>query len=141
MFRRCLILALSGGLLMCSGCAAQGAAGTRASGSFGMGLREVPASPRVRELKRQMAERLNADRKAQGKPALRYDERLAGVARSHSADMRDHGFLDHVSPTTGTPENRLDAAGYLFLVARENLAQADSVDNAQAGLMKSPRHH
>src|SRR5512135_3656843 len=110
--RVCLAFALSGpgGLLFNSGCAAHGTAGVQATGSFGKGLRELPASPRVRELERQMAERLNADRKAQGKPALRYDDRLASVARSHSADMRDHGFLDHVSPTTGTPENRLDAA-------------------------------
>jgi uncharacterized protein YkwD len=141
--RACLLLALSGsgGLLFDSGCAPHGAAGGQATGSFGKGLREVPASPRVRELERQMAERVNADRRAQGKPALRYDERLASVARSHSADMRDHGFLDHVSPTTGTPENRLDAAGYLFLVARENLAQADSVERAELDLLKSPRHH
>jgi uncharacterized protein YkwD len=139
----CLLFALSGsgGLLVIPGCAVPSSAGERATGSFGKGLPEVPASPRVRELERQMAGRLNADRKAQGKPALRYDDRLASVARSHSADMRDRGFLDHVSPTTGTPENRLDAAGYLFLVARENLAQADSVERAEVDLMKSPRHH
>jgi uncharacterized protein YkwD len=139
----CLLFALSGssGLLVIPGCAAQGSAGAGARGSFGKGLREVPATPRIRELERQMAERLNADRKAQGRPPLRYDDRLASVARSHSADMRDHGFLEHASPTTGLPEDRLNAAGYLFLVARENLAQADTVERAEVDLMKSPRHH
>jgi uncharacterized protein YkwD len=132
----CLACLLFGLALAVAGCAAE-----QRSGSFGKGLREVPASPRVRGLERQMFERLNADRHAQGKPALQYDDKLAGVARSHSADMRDGGFLDHVSPTTGAPENRLDAAGYLFLVARENLAQADSVERAEADLLKSPRHH
>lgn len=115
--------------------------GERGSGRFGAGLPQVAATPEIRSLERKMFDRLNRDRVAQGKPPLAYDERLASVARSHSADMRDHGFFEHDSPRTGSPDDRLDAAGYLFLTARENLAKAGSVDGAEDDLLKSPRHH
>jgi hypothetical protein len=55
--------------------------------------------------------------------------------------MRDHDFFEHVSPTTGTPDDRLNAAGYLFLAARENLSEAPDVEVSQKGLMESPHHH
>jgi uncharacterized protein YkwD len=88
-----------------------------------------------------MFERLNRDRKAQRLPPLRFDERLSDVARHHSADMRDHHFFEHESPRTGGVDNRLDAAGYLFQTARENLSEAPDVERSQDGLLKSPPHH
>lgn len=87
-----------------------------------------------------MFERLNRDRAARGLPALEFDPRLSDVARHHSADMRDHGFFEHESPTTGQLENRLDAAGYLFLTARENLSEAPDVERSEDGLLASPPH-
>ncbi len=87
-----------------------------------------------------MFERLNRDRAAQGLPPLRFDARLSEVARHHSGDMRDHGFFEHESPRTGGVDNRLDAAGYLFLTARENLSEAPDVERSQDGLLKSPHH-
>jgi uncharacterized protein YkwD len=88
-----------------------------------------------------MFERLNRDRKAQGLPPLRFDERLSDVARHHSADMRDHRFFEHESPRTGGVDNRLDAAGYLFQTARENLSEAPDVERSQDGLLNSPPHY
>jgi uncharacterized protein YkwD len=35
---------------------------------------------------------------------------LADIGRAHSSDMREHGFFDHVSPTFGNLENRVDRA-------------------------------
>jgi uncharacterized protein YkwD len=101
----------------------------------------VPASGSVHRQERGMFERLNRDRKAQGLPALRFDERLSDVARHHSADMRDHRFFEHESPRTGGVDNRLDAAGYLFQTARENLSEAPDIERSQDGLLKSPPHH
>ena len=88
-----------------------------------------------------MFERLNRDRKTQGLPPLRFDERLSDVARHHSADMRDHRFFEHESPRTGGVDNRLDAAGYLFQTARENLSEAPDVERSQDGLLNSPPHY
>jgi hypothetical protein len=88
-----------------------------------------------------MFARLNRDRKERGLPALRYDSKLADVARFHSSDMRDHHFFDHDSPTSGSLDDRLNAAGYLFLTARENLSEAPDVETGQDALLKSPGHY
>ena len=87
-----------------------------------------------------MFERLNRDRAAHGRPPLLYDERLADIGRSHSTDMRDHSFFDHVSPTWGNLENRVDRAGYHNLVTRENLAEGPDVETAEDSLLASPHH-
>jgi uncharacterized protein YkwD len=108
---------------------------------FGSGLRPVPASKGIHQQERAMFERLNRDRKARGLSPLRFDERLSEVARHHSADMRDHGFFEHESPRTGGVDNRLDAAGYPFLTARENLSEAPDVERSQDGLLNSPPHY
>lgn len=108
---------------------------------YGRGLPDVAAAPGIQELEHEMGQRLNRDRAGQNLGALRYDERLANVARVHSADMRDHHFFEHESPNTGSLEDRLAAAGYLFLEARENLAEAPDVQQAQDRLLRSPEHH
>lgn len=107
---------------------------------FGSGLAHVPASGGVQQLERSMFERLNRDRRAHGLPALRFDERLSDIARHHSADMRDHHFFEHESPRTGSVDNRLDAAGYAFLTARENLSEAPDIERSEDGLLNSPPH-
>jgi len=88
-----------------------------------------------------MFERLNRDRKAQGLSPLRFDERLSDIARHHSADMRDHHFFEHESPRSGSVDNRLDAAGYAFLTARENLSEAPDIERSEEGLLHSPPHY
>ena len=88
-----------------------------------------------------MFERLNRDRKGKGLSPLRFDERLSAIARHHSADMRDHHFFEHESPNTGSVDNRLDAAGYTFLTARENLSEAPDVERSEDALLNSPPHH
>lgn len=108
---------------------------------FGSGLSHVPASGGVLRLERSMFERLNRDRKGRGLPPLRFDERLSAIARHHSADMRDHHFFEHESPHTGSVDNRLDAAGYAFLTARENLSEAPDIERSEDGLLHSPPHY
>lgn len=88
-----------------------------------------------------MFERLNRDRVERGLAPLKLDPRLSEVARHHSADMRDHRFFEHVSPRTGSVDNRLDAAGYLFLTARENISEAPDVARSQDALLDSPPHY
>jgi len=128
-----LTLAIS----LLSGCAEQ----QRSSGPFGTGLPHVAATPQGHTQEHRMFERLNRDRAAHGLPALQYDERLADIGRSQSTDMRDHSFFDHVSPTMGNLESRVDRAGYRNLVARENLAEGPDVETAEDSLLASPHHY
>lgn len=109
--------------------------------AFGSGLARVPVSSAIHGQERAMVERLNRDRAAKGLGPLRLDPQLSEVARHHSADMRDHGFFEHDSPRTGSVDNRLDAAGYSFLTARENLSEAPDIERSQDGLLDSPPHY
>ena len=131
-------LVVTSSLVVLASC---GGAGGRGGARFGSGFTVVPATPEIQALEHEMHELLNRDRAAGGLPSLQYDERLAEIARAHSADMRDHGFFAHESPRTGSVEDRVAAAGYLALEVRENLAEAPRVDLAEEGLMNSPKHH
>jgi hypothetical protein len=73
-------------------------------------------------------------------PPVAGDEALAAVARTHSQDMSDRGFFGHVSPTTGTPDDRLRGAHLLYAVRGENVALAASARDAHESLMQSPGH-
>lgn len=83
---------------------------------------------------------LNADRARFGLAPVERDARLDAVARAHSADMRDGGFFAHVSPTTGSPGDRLAAARYKALGHAENIALESSIHAAEADLLASLGH-
>lgn len=117
------------------------ACGGAGSSRFGAGLPGPGGTPEMVALEHKMAERLNRDRAASGLPPLEYDEHLADIGRAHSDDMRVHRFFSHDSPTYGSLDDRLDRAGYVAKVARENLAEAPDVDTAEDGLLRSPHHH
>lgn len=100
----------------------------------------VPPTPEAHVLEQRMFVLVNRDRAQHGKPPLGYDETLADVARAHAADMHEHHFFAHESPTTGSLDDRLSRARISVATARENLAEAASVEQAQDSLMKSPGH-
>ncbi len=83
---------------------------------------------------------LDQDRARFGLPALVHDEVLADVARRHSAEMAGMKEIAHVSPTSGTVADRLNAAGYRAVFAAENIARSSAIADAQEGLMRSPGH-
>ncbi len=70
-----------------------------------------------------LAERTNEERRAAGVGALERDPSLAAVARAHSRDMRDRGFVNHTDPDGQGPNDRADAAG-LNCTVGENIYQA-----------------
>lgn len=83
----------------------------------------------------------NRLRHVHGLPPLKPSEAVAQVALQHSQDMRDEGFVGHVSPKSGSdPAQRLVAAGITARAARENVARAYSVDEVMRELMRSPAH-
>jgi uncharacterized protein YkwD len=114
---------------------------TQSNVVFGAGLPQATATPLVHSLERQMFERVNRDRAKNNLSPLAFDSKLSDIARSHSKDMVENHFFDHESPRFGVLDARLHRAGYLFKSARENLAEAPTVDEAEDGLLKSPHHY
>lgn len=72
-------------------------------------------------------------------PRLRWNERLAEVARAHSRDMVEQGFFDHVDPEGSTPAARITAGGIPWRALGENIAINGSVPGAEAAFMDEPR--
>jgi len=91
---------------------------------------------------RQILDLVNVVRFRYKLPQLTWNEPAAKVARSHSQDMEEHDFFDHVSATTGlNPFERLKQAGIAYQMAGENIA-AGYPDGIEAfeSWMNSPGH-
>lgn len=89
---------------------------------------------------RQLVALVNEERVSSGLAPLELDPRLVPVARAHATEMLRLRYFSHVSTVTGTPFDRLSAAGVRYTRAGENLAYARSVATAHRGLMDSPGH-
>lgn len=74
------------------------------------------------ETERLVHEAINDERTAEGLDPLERDENLRWVAREHSVDMIDQGYVGHESPDGVTPADRLDEAG--CSAGGENVAQS-----------------
>lgn len=111
-----------------------------------------PSDARISKLEKQMADILNAERAKFGLGALAWDDDLASVARSHSAEMRDKQYFDHDSPTRtlfepldryqmGIGETPHMVAENIYRVwgSRSFLTDKD-VSEAHKALMNSPGH-
>jgi len=94
----------------------------------------------LRKAERMMFQMINRSRRQAGLAELEYDERLAGVARAHSEDMRRNGFFAHVSPTQGDLTQRMKRAGIKARAFTENLSTNLDLGAAHQGLMDSPGH-
>jgi uncharacterized protein YkwD len=83
---------------------------------------------------------LNEARRSAGLNPLQADSELREIALGHSKDMVSHHFVAHVSPSTGSPEDRVRRSGILVSSFGENIASAGSPELAHEGLMNSPGH-
>jgi hypothetical protein len=83
---------------------------------------------------------LNRDRARRGLAPLVLDSSLARIARDHSREMAGLGTLGHDLPSSGDLKARLSRAGYIVRKARENVACADTIEQAETALLKSPGH-
>ncbi|HET7539350.1 MAG TPA: CAP domain-containing protein, partial [Polyangiaceae bacterium] len=103
-------------------------------------VRVVGRAATPAESEARLLELLNQSRASAGLAALAPDEALRDVAFAHSTDMAGHDYFGHVSPTAGDPEARLRRAGVVVSAYGENIAQADTPENAHDSLMNSPGH-
>ncbi len=97
-----------------------------------------PTDPRKAEL--ELFTLVNEDRRRVGLPPLIWDDAAAAVARAHTVDMRDHNFVAHISPTTGSTADRVRAAHLGTPVILENLGVGATSVEIEEGLMNSPGH-
>ncbi len=66
----------------------------------------------TREIALAIHKYINIERESAGLNALEWNDTIAGIAGSHSADMGRNGFLEHQSPTTGSFSDRYESAGF-----------------------------
>jgi uncharacterized protein YkwD len=97
----------------------------------------VTAPPAVEA---RVATLVNEARARLGLAPLAADAELRGLALAHDEDMVAHHFFGHVSPTTGTFDDRTRRANLRVAAAGENVAQAHDADTAFRSLMESPAH-
>jgi len=81
----------------------------------------------------------NQQRISQGLKPLVADDSLTQIARAHSYEMAQQGFISHDKPS-GDLKTRMDRAGYSYGVVRENVACARTVLIAQNLLIDSTPH-
>lgn len=83
----------------------------------------------------------NADRAANGAPALTEDTLLDRAAQMKADDMATNGYFAHVSPTGITPWDWFKSVNYYYYNAGENLAEgfADAT-SLESAWMHSPTH-
>ena len=76
--------------------------------------RHIPIDTKseVRRLERAIHAEVNQVRSGLGLQTMRYDRKLAQIARKHSKDMAQNHYFDHVSPTGKTFEDRYQAGRY-----------------------------
>jgi uncharacterized protein YkwD len=102
---------------------------------------ETSGSTDVASVQADLLRMLNESRAQAGLPALEVDPRVEAVALAHSEDMVAHDFTGHESPTTGTPADRVRAAGLHSGLVLENIGRGYSAREIHDGLVASPGHH
>ncbi|MFC6094260.1 CAP domain-containing protein [Saccharothrix lopnurensis] len=101
---------------------------------------DAPARSEVEIAEARVVELTNAERAAQGCPALAADDRLAAAARAHSADMAARDYFDHVSQDGRSFVDRVKAAGYPSPGAENIAAGQRTAEAVVKGWMDSPGH-
>ena len=82
------------------------------------------ASFNAERLEAEVSRLTNELRRQHKRSPLRINPKLARIARSHSQEMAQLGYISHNSPTPGrrTPEDRMAREGLGFRVSAENIA-------------------
>ena len=97
-----------------------------------------------------VAQRINEFRASRGLSSLTFSGALSAVARTHSEDMANRSFFDHVNPDGLEPQGRVESAGLIDFSCSENLYQVinatlDDADHialeAFTGWLHSPGHY
>lgn len=93
---------------------------------------------RIGDLERQMFALINRDRSNAGARPLRWNAKVAAVARAHSRDMIRQDYFGHVGPDGKSVGERLDAARIDWQAVGENIAVAPTISQAETEFMSEP---
>ena len=74
-------------------------------------------------------------------PPLTWNVKLGNSARGHSQDMATHNYFAHDSQDGTTPFQRMNAAGYHYSAAGENIAAGYSTPQAVVNTWLSDYGH
>jgi uncharacterized YkwD family protein len=82
----------------------------------------TPSSYSLSQFEKQVVNLTNKERTKRGLSPLKIDTTLSKMARDKSADMRDHNYFSHQSPTYGSPFDMMKKYGISYTTAGENIA-------------------
>ncbi|HSF63310.1 MAG TPA: CAP domain-containing protein [Paracoccaceae bacterium] len=92
-------------------------------------------------LRKEAAALINAQRRAEGLPALTSDPRLMQAAQSHACDNAGRRTMSHQGGDGSTLKDRLRRAGYAYRAANENVAMGQrNAETVVASWMASSGH-
>ena len=101
----------------------------------------VAAAPAADPLARRVVALVNGHRAAAGLAPIAPEPRLRRAARDHAAAMATNGFVGHTGPDGADLAVRLDAAGYPYGTAAENVAAGFATpESVVDGWMESAGH-
>jgi uncharacterized protein YkwD len=103
-------------------------------------LSSVWAQPASAGAERALFDSVNHERRAQGLPALRWNEALADAAQRHAQEMARQDSVSHTLPGEPSLASRATKAGARFSWISENIVQSSSAAGAHEQFMKSPNH-
>lgn len=83
---------------------------------------------------------INANREANGLPALQIDSEVQNVARLKAEDLVTNNYFAHNSETYGDIQNMLTTFGISYISAGENIAGNSSLAKAVEAWMNSENH-
>jgi uncharacterized protein YkwD len=89
---------------------------------------------------RRLRELVDEERSRAGVRRLSNEPRLTAIARAHGVDMREHGFVGHTSPNTGTAADRVARAGVRTGLVLENVGRGYTPEEVHQSLLDSPGH-
>lgn len=97
--------------------------------------RDLPA------MRREMLQRVNAERRRRDLPALRPTPVLDRIAQAYAEDMLKRSFYGHESPEGQTVRERAIGAGYRLTAVGENVASGQpTIEVVMDGWMASDKH-
>jgi|GEM_PF-5503654 len=91
-------------------------------------LNDVINSIDIRTLELKLFDRINQERKKYGLQPLKWNEKLAEVARSHSKEMAENNYFSHKGLDCKEVDYRVSKAGIFYTLVGENLLQISLID-------------
>jgi uncharacterized protein YkwD len=88
----------------------------------------------------ELVDDVNRVRAGQGLPIVIVDEELSRAALMYARDMASRKFFGHFTPDGISLTDRLQAIGYHWRVAAENIALDKDAEHANAALLQSADH-